>query len=372
MRPTYILLEFGVLSLPFLTPVWAKNWGPRAFRTSSNSARNPEKYRAQLSSPRVVVPETHVFYDNYAKDFSWFNETERRASFQLPEIDDISSGVGNVRSRDLTPAKNTLPDNCLGCSGGGNPGQKADISWLTTQYFQGVIQAYTSKNNINLQNTCLFYSAIYTPNDLIRYLQKYSPFPSGVDPALSATATNYACSNNLFTIWMIYPGQSPTGENPNQQTDTTTYNYFEMYTPGSWLAPVLTAKQAKTYFQNMSEAMANICGGIIRVLSEDPTNLAKYDTTIWYQKEYPALYARFNGGANSPTELISIDANYMELQYKWTWAKTVPQNPALILKRQLSQDDPDYWWGWNETITSRSTCNANVAYETASGLDWFG
>lgn len=164
---------------------------------------------------------------------------------------------------------------------------------------------------------------------------------------------------------MLWPGKSPTGEFPSGTTNPNDYNYWEAYVAGSWLNPVVQKGQVRTYFENMSRAMAASCGGTIRVLSLDPTHLTKYTGTIWQRTELIELSGRAGTGQLAPNRLIAINALDTTKQYELDWE-------GNAIKSNLKRDDPDYWDFKNMTMVKRSACDANVAYQTAQGSDWFG
>jgi hypothetical protein len=118
----------------------------------------------------------------------------------------------------------------------------------------------------------------------------------------------------------------------------------------------------RQYFENMSAAFAKHCGGTIRVMTLDPTNLAKYGY-IWGTKELPALRANLNSPyAYAPTNLIAIDAVTPTMQYSIDWV-------TLSATKQLTKEDPLYYDP--AQLGRRDTCDSNVAYQL-DGQDWFG
>lgn len=174
-----------------------KNIGPRPRHASLPSTRE--------GRPGITVPSDHEFFANYAKNFSWFDEDEHRNLLGLPSLpslprtslkDTIGIGPAGLQKR-INTVVGIAPDNCLACADGGVGLEEADVSWLTTPY----LQAQMLKTPADLQNNCLFYSAIFKPADYALWLTKYPPFPAGVDPALSEFATTYACSSYMVTIW---------------------------------------------------------------------------------------------------------------------------------------------------------------------------
>lgn len=152
-------------------------------------------------------------------------------------------------------------------------------------------------------------------------------------------------------------------ENLNQ------YNYWEVYTPGSWLNPLLNqppnpTNAQFTYFGRMSNAMAQVCGGKIYVASMEPTNLAKYGF-IWANDEYPTLKARWlTGGAGAPTELIAVDLANPLTQYLLDFNDlSVKFQVAPTKRSETSEEDGELY--------KRDNCDVNVAYEPSTE-DWFG
>jgi hypothetical protein len=152
--------------------------------------------------------------------------------------------------------------------------------------------------------------------------------------------------------------------------NTNKYNYWEVYTPGSWLNPLLQPNPVNaqfTYFGRMSNAMAQVCGGRVYVASMSPTNLQKYGF-IWANDEYPTLRSRWlTGGPGAPTELISVDMANPLTQYLLNFND-------LSVVHQVPPSKRDEMWGDEEDegfLEKRDTCDANVAYEPSTE-DWFG
>ncbi|TGJ84221.1 hypothetical protein E0Z10_g4510 [Xylaria hypoxylon] len=154
--------------------------------------------------------------------------------------------------------------------------------------------------------------------------------------------------------------------------DPKQWNYWVSYEPGTWLYEGLYIQgkgkgldeqvKLREYFENLSVAFANNCGGTIRVMTLAPTNLVKYGY-IWGTKELPALRAKINSpGPNGVTNLIAIDAVDMTLQYMVDWN-------TLRATRQIAKEDPLYYDP--AQLRGRDTCDQNTAYEL-DGQDWFG
>ncbi|KAI1381147.1 hypothetical protein F4677DRAFT_402294 [Hypoxylon crocopeplum] len=373
----------------------AKNLGPRL------AAPLPSPPAVARNDREVVmaVSKDHIFYSNYAKKMSVVSVEEKLTAFGLlsplagklkpkPRRDlwvapvrrngdgKVYSRLARIRRSGTPPPFPTDypevqvgPDNCLECAGRGS-NNPAQIGTFTTTYFISNMLATQDQ----LLDTCVFYTAVFFPQDYVTWNTYFFPsnqFDLQYKAALSHRATEYACNNNFYSIWMLWPGKAPGGEYPDGVTDPDQGNFWEVYVPGSWLYSISQNNDQGTYFQTMSTSMALQCGGTIRVMSIAPLDMNKYGGTIWINQELRTLRQRL-GNDNSrykPTNLIAIDA-LTENQYLMNWAD-------LSVQRNLKRGD-DLWLDPEELrgLHRRDACDSNIAYEDATRSfntgDWFG
>ncbi|KAI0106463.1 hypothetical protein GGR51DRAFT_571391 [Nemania sp. FL0031] len=345
---------------------------PALGRSEAPSAGNEaalEQAIRQYSDVSSPLSPQHVFYTNSQKNFSWGDpELQRRLWSGQPERapQGLISTPTEKRHLQKRASRNLgtlikIPS-CLGCAPADYSGNKGTLEQLTVMFLEGV-QLPTPAE---LLNSCLFYTSIAGDEKTLA-----SQLKTTQKDSLSRTATDYGCQQNpkLYSIWEVYSGGPDEMASSN---DPRQWNYWVSYKPGSWLYEGLYIQgeekgldkqvRIREYFENMSVAFANNCGGTIRVMSLMPKNLAKYGF-IWGNKELPALRAKVNSpGPNGVTNLIAIDALDMTLQYMIDWN-------TLAYTQLLAKDDPLYYDP--AQLARRDTCDQNTAYEL-DGQDWFG
>ncbi|KAK7923666.1 hypothetical protein PG985_007737 [Apiospora marii] len=323
-----------------------------------------------------TVSEDHIFYENYQISFSW-------ADSSTPH--ELLARDGNIIKR----APGSSPDepvfrlpSCLGCIEALNEPGKVTIDTLSTDYLER--QMLTQA--VDLLNKCVFYTSVPRPfMDLQEWYDRRALGGADDHPGLSKIATDYACRNNLLTIWVratltcflamltcVSPQNMYSGANDvtNAPQRPFSRNYWEVYTAGSWLNFLVQQGQQFTYFENMSRAMARRCGGVVcpsgfstDAMTMRPKNLKKYGF-IWGTVEWPTLLARYrSGGIYAPQKLISIDAANPRDQYYLDF-----ETQEVI--STVSKRDPNYL-DMDGLLGKRATCDANLNYEPPDE-DWFG
>ncbi|KAK5628833.1 hypothetical protein RRF57_004548 [Xylaria bambusicola] len=347
-------------------------------RSISQSARNEatlEQIAGQqyndMSSP--LSPQ-HAFYSNSQKNFSWDEpELQRRLWSGQPERAPQGLRSASIEKRHIQKrAPRVLGTlikipSCLGCAPAKYNGRMGALDYLTVMFLEGV-QLTTPAQ---LHNSCLFYTSILKDEADQKRASQLVSFFKKRPSSLSKTATGYGCRQNpkLYSIWEVY---SAGADKMASSNDPKQWNYWVAFEPGTWLYEGLYIQGMKQtldkqvnireYFENLSVAFANNCGGTIRVMTLAPKNLAKYGY-IWGTKELPALRAKVNSpGPNGVTNLIAIDAVDMTLQYMIDWN-------TLTATQMLTKEDPLYYDP--SQLRGRDTCDQNTAYEL-DGQDWFG
>lgn len=157
-----------------------------------------------------LVPESHVFYNNYQANFSW-EDPRLAAALGIPE--DVTPATNLLGKRDghgrlhkRTPGSGPndpvfkLPS-CLGCIEA-QAGNTMGINDLTTEW----LERQMTKTNQQLYNKCVFYTSV--PRfwqDPIEFLARKRLGGQSKHHGLSKIASDYACSSNKFTIWVLPP-----------------------------------------------------------------------------------------------------------------------------------------------------------------------
>jgi hypothetical protein len=122
-------------------------------------------------------------------------------------------------------------------------------------------------------------------------------------------------------------------------------NYYGIEQPTSWLHPIYNlgmvpgpAGQAPgkiVYFQNMSRAMAQQCGGVVYVMTFEPTKLASYGN-IWGDVEWPALLNNYEVGKTVEKTLFAINADVTtKFEITFLDITTLDPDPPISGKRDL-------------------------------------
>ncbi|KAI0449629.1 hypothetical protein F5B21DRAFT_509007 [Xylaria acuta] len=369
MASSVAFLLFILSTLGFM-PVLGRNTASSARNEAALEQTVGQQY-SDVSSP--LSPQ-HVFYTNSQKNFSW-DDPELQLRLWSGQPERAPQGLRSTPTEKRHLQKRAprvlgtlikIPS-CLGCAPAKYNGRMATLGSLTVMFLEGV-QLTTPAQ---LLNSCLFYTSIlHDTEDQKKASQLVSVFKKR-PTNLSKTATGYGCKQKpkLYSIWEVYSGGADKMASSN---DPRQWNYWVAFEPGTWLYEGLYIKgkaqaldeqvEIREYFENMSVAFANNCGGTIRVMSLAPTNLVKYGY-IWGTKELPALRAKINSpGPNGVTNLIAIDAVDMTLQYMVDWN-------TLRATRQIAKEDPLYYDP--DQLRGRDTCDQNTAYEL-DGQDWFG
>jgi hypothetical protein len=318
--------------------------------------------------PCSPVSESHVFYNNYQANFSW-DDPRLAASLGVP--DGTSFGMRPVTKRDGNShlhkrAPGSSPNDpvfklpsCLGCIEA-QKGNTVTLDDLTESYLRRQI----TKTPPQLYNKCVFYTSVppYGGGENTEHLERVALGGSHRHKGLSEIATRYACENDKFTIWHLYPGAN---DNTNAPEDANLRNFWEVHTPGSWLNFLLEDDKQYIYFERMSRAMAELCGGEIHVMTMRPNILYKYGY-IWGGHEYPRLRDRQKAGlANAPTTLWAVDARDWSRKIQLDWATQTE------IKKPTNMDGSDNFDSQRSRLEERDTCTSNLDYERP-GEDWFG
>lgn len=237
-------------------------------------------------STQPPVPESHVFYNNYKLNFSWEDPLLQAAlGVTARETTTTGShfnkrGSNHLSKRTPGSSKNDpvfkVPS-CLGCIEA-SMGLKVTLADLSVRFLETQI----TKTDAQLKNKCLFYTSVPRQGQELR--DRNDLGGAEKHSGLSKIATDYACNNNLYTIWVcenilthglggewmakssqdwkqIFPGLNDITENPD---DPKARNFFEVFVKGSWLNFLHNEKEDfYRYFENMSKAMASHCGGTI-------------------------------------------------------------------------------------------------------------
>ncbi|KAI8628685.1 hypothetical protein F5Y19DRAFT_476233 [Xylariaceae sp. FL1651] len=357
---------------------------PALGRSTAPSARNGvalEQTVGQHSDVSSPLSPQHIFYTNSQKNFSWDDPAlQRRLWSGQPERAPQGLKSTPTEKRHLQKRAPRILGtlikipSCLGCAPVQYNGRVGSIDQLTVMFLESV-QLTTPAQ---LLNSCLFYTGILQDEEDQDAAAKLVPFFRKKPSTLSMTATNYGCKQNprLYSIWNVY---SAGDDKMASSNDPRQWNYWVAMEPGTWLYEGLHIQglamgldkqvRIREYFENLSVAFANNCGGTIRVMSLSPDKLPKYGY-IWGTKELPALRAKINSpGSNGVTNLIAIDAVDMTKQYMIDWN-------TLEATRILAKDDPLYYDPAQldyepAQLGRRDTCDQNTAYEL-DGQDWFG
>ncbi|KAK7968737.1 hypothetical protein PG988_007810 [Apiospora saccharicola] len=313
-----------------------KNFSPPAARhrfsggTSHEiEARNGAPVAAGSPAARernTTVSADHIFYENYQTSLTWARSS---TPHDLGPSHELQARDGNIikRAPGSSPGDPLfkLPS-CLGCLQAVNEPGKVTIDTLNTDYLER--QMLTTA--VDLLNKCVFYTSVPRAfMDIQEWFDRRALGGANEHPGLSKIATDYACRNNLLTIWNMYSGANDVTNAPQKPFSR---NYWEVYTPGSWLNFLPQQGKQFTYFENMSRAMARRCGGVV-------------------------------GGSYAPQILISIDAADPRNQFFLDFETQEVISP--VRKR-----DP-YYLDVDGLLGKRATCDANLNYEQPDE-DWFG
>ncbi|KAI1108520.1 hypothetical protein F5Y14DRAFT_435960 [Nemania sp. NC0429] len=364
-----VLLVLGTTT-GVVSPVFA---GSKAVALMNNR-------HAAVSSSTPLSPE-HVFYANSQVNFSWDDPGLRRRLWSrqpemaqaegllmpTPTIATEKRGLLQKRAPPRVLGTIVKIPSCLGCTLKKHGLLKGTIDELTVDF----LERFLIPKDPALLNTCLFYTSVAEDAFDKDAVQHIGSWYNGPKPpkGLSKPATTYGCDNGLVTIWNAFPGSNDV---TNAGPDSKKYNFWEVMVEGTWLyeglydpskPPDLGSQvNIRTYFENLSKAFANHCGGTIRILTLDPKELKKYGY-IWGNHELKVLRGNLNSVSGpKPTVLIAIDAVDPTIQYMIDWGTDL--TATLITKNNPLYFDP-------ALLQRRDTCDQNVHYEP-DGQDWFG
>ncbi|KAF7535382.1 hypothetical protein G7054_g5454 [Neopestalotiopsis clavispora] len=136
------------------------------------------------------------------------------------------------------------------------------LATFTTDEFKRRTRANPATD---LRDTCVFYSRTVI---------------AGGPSALSRVATQLACQYGKYSIWHLWPNRK------NEQNNNRLLNFYGIFSPDNRLYSISKMgvipgtsppkDYFRVYFENMSEAMAQMCTGQIYLLTQTPQNLAQY------------------------------------------------------------------------------------------------
>ncbi|KEY68838.1 hypothetical protein S7711_11504 [Stachybotrys chartarum IBT 7711] len=166
------------------------------------------------------------------------------------------------------------------------------------------MRAYMRGDPSQLHNRCVFYTKAEERR--------------GGPKRLSARATQWACNQDKFSVWHLWPNALMARGDLSRYKD-----FYGIYLEGNWLHKIrqlprrISPPHPETiYFENMSEAMAQTCTGEVVIITEDPTHMVKFTINthnlyndagnIWGNKEWPALLNSQWAGRAGPFYLVDI------------------------------------------------------------------
>ncbi|KAK3360719.1 hypothetical protein B0T25DRAFT_515946 [Lasiosphaeria hispida] len=350
-------------------------------------------FQAKVHAPRLT-PEYAKLTNNTEIMFEWHEprmqqHVWRAATRSLAE-GPTKTGKKLRKRADFSPRPVGAPlgrGDCAGCANL-QAGQDADIFSFDWQYMQ--TQMITARKN-RLKDKCVFYTGL-PPDEKIQIQQAKGllALPEGQ----SDLATEFACDNDLLTIWNLWPGENDV--DPFSNTDNAKPNFWELHAE-SWLYKLDKSNTGQFdgrdwgayrghYFRAMSDAVAHSCSGTVYVMA-GKTSMSGY-IGIWVDTEYPTLKAKAalpDGNSEKVTKLILVKTlNPEGEQYEMNIDQALPY-PTV--NRRLKRSDPGYldlshFLGDPANITEealsrrrldkRNACNANLYWEQADRGDWFG
>lgn len=240
---------------------------------------------------------------------------------------------------------------------------------LLAQFTTDEFKKRTRATRADLVDTCMFYSktAFQPPR------------------ALSRVATQLACQYGKYSIWHLWPNKK------NEQNNNALLDFYGIFDETNRLYPISQMgiipgtnppkDYFRVYFENMSEAMAQMCTGKIYVLSQTPRNLLQYGVpplkpNIWNDKELAALRNHLQELSDS---LIAIDSTQLPNVVAWkiNWRTLNDQGNTAFPKRS----EEELWEPYNMTLeleigpwTQRRAeiCDDSGIDSEPDGLDLFG
>ncbi|KAL8366131.1 hypothetical protein RB595_004754 [Gaeumannomyces hyphopodioides] len=160
------------------------------------------------------------------------------------------------------------------------------------------MKSYMRARAGDLHNKCVFYTASLRKPQI---------------PFLSEEASRWACRNNKYSIWHLWPNKKMAQDSPNRYQD-----FYGLYERDNWLNSIDSIPTTRSsvpppivYFENMSEAMAQSCSGEVVIMSMSTDDMKRYidgPPNIWRNKERPALLALKRQGKISRFLLVDYDS----------------------------------------------------------------
>lgn len=237
-RATGTIMMKAYLFLLFVSAVAvAKNSLPRHVAVESLPRRVVDRgHRDTTLSP------DHVFQSNYRISFSWedngLQDRLWRGKEKQRRQDSLSTGKLAKRAPTTTVLGTVIKlPSCAGCIRQSVTGEQANLNTLTPDYLKTVMLMDQSQ----LLGRCVFYTSVEDQSDATKRW-----FLGGADthPSLSKIATDWANPQNLVTIWNLYSGANDV---TNTEDNPQDYNYWEVYTEGSWLNNLKDAQVSRPY-----------------------------------------------------------------------------------------------------------------------------
>ncbi|KAK0710666.1 hypothetical protein B0H67DRAFT_263181 [Lasiosphaeris hirsuta] len=350
-------------------------------------------FQAKVHAPRLT-PEYAQITNNTEILFEWHEPRMQQHLWRAAtrSLDEGPTRTGKkLRKRaDFTPRAVGAPlgrGDCAGCAKLA-AGQDADIFSFDWQYMQ--TQMIPARKN-RLKDRCVFYTGL-PPDEKIQIQQAKGllTLPDGQ----SEIATEYACNNDLITIWQLWPGVNDVA--PGSSTDSSKPNFWELHAD-SWLYRLDKSNNGQYdnndpsknwnayrshYFRAMSDAVAHSCSGTVYIMA-GKTSMGGY-IGIWPDTEYPTIKAKAalpDGNAEKVTKLILVKT--LDPENEQYLMNIDPALPYPTLNRRMKRGEPDYLDvsdlpGYPANMTDearlkkRDSCTANLYWETADHGDWFG
>lgn len=202
----------------------ARNVAPYAQKDTlpRNQARHPPRQKApsinikggvrhgsngrRFNDNAAVVPESHVFYNNYRVNFSW-QDPQLVAALGIPAELTPATNLFDKRSdhRLSKRAPGSSPSDpvfklpsCLGCIQA-QAGNIVSLNDLTVEW----LERQMTKTDAQLRNKCVFYTSVpKIREDENEYNDRGDLGGQDKHAGLSKIASDYACRSNKYTIWV--------------------------------------------------------------------------------------------------------------------------------------------------------------------------
>lgn len=237
-RATGTIMMKAYLFVLFVSAVAvAKNSLPRHVAVESLPRRVVDRgHRDTTLSP------DHVFQSNYRTNFSWEDNSLQdrlwRGKEKQRRQDSLSTGKLAKRAPTTTVLGTVIKlPSCAGCIRQSVTGEQANLNTLTPDYLKTVMLMSQSQ----LLDRCVFYTSVEDQSDAT---QRWLLGGADTHPSLSKIATDWANPQNLVTIWNLYSGANDV---TNTEDNPQDYNYWEVYTEGSWLNNLKDAQVSRPY-----------------------------------------------------------------------------------------------------------------------------